>query len=94
MRISCEDCNGACCKQYRVSMHWSEAQQLKIPINMIIPIRIHEVAMKGTEGPVTKCVALSDNGRCTIHGNHPQVCRDVEPGSEQCLKAKKTYTKN
>ncbi|HEX5693891.1 MAG TPA: YkgJ family cysteine cluster protein [Arenimonas sp.] len=80
---------GACCATFRVSFHWSEAQ----PHNpdgpaaeLVMPLRRHELAMRGTEGSHPRCVGLRGtiglDGHCGIYPNRPSVCREVEPSWE------------
>lgn len=80
---------GACCATFRVSFHWSEAQ----PHNpdgpaaeLVMPLRHHEFAMRGTEGSHPRCVGLQGtiglDGHCGIYPNRPSVCRQVEPSWE------------
>ena len=96
----CLSC-GACCAHYRVSFHWSEAEPGlggRVPRDLTVALRSHELAMRGTAGGVPRCVALdADIGRhsrCSIHPVRPQACRDVpaswesgEP-SRQCDNAR------
>lgn len=92
----CLNC-GVCCKTYRIAFHWSEVEPMgSVPSHMVIPLRSHEVMMRGTETGAGPCVALTsltidgvDNAiGCSIHGRHPSVCRDVEIGSDQCQRAR------
>ena len=97
----CLSC-GACCAHYRVSFHWSEADPAvggRVPAGLTVPLRSHELAMRGTAGgSKTRCVALDAEigrrSRCSIHPVRPQACRDVpaswESGeaSPQCDRAR------
>lgn len=97
----CLSC-GACCAHYRVSFHWSEAEPAlggRVPLELTVPLRSHERAMRGTAGgDRPRCIALdADIGRrsrCSIHPVRPQACRDVaaswESGapSRQCDSAR------
>lgn len=80
----CLSC-GACCAHYRVGFHWSEAEPAlggQVPRALTVPLRTHELAMRGTSGgsPV-RCIALDAqigrHSRCTIHPLRPQPCRDL-----------------
>ncbi len=48
--------------------------------------------MKGTPG---RCAALAGqvdaDTSCTIYDVRPEVCRDLEPGSEHCTRARALY---
>ena len=96
----CLSC-GACCARYRVGLHWSEAEPAlggTVPVELTVPLRAHERAMRGTAGGDPRCIALdADIGRhsrCRIHPLRPQACRDVaaswEHGraSDQCDRAR------
>ncbi|MGE0310110.1 MAG: YkgJ family cysteine cluster protein [Lautropia sp.] len=86
---------GACCTRYRVAFHWSETTAFPggvVPVELTEPIRLHEVAMRGTSAREPHCIALvgtrGTDRRCGIHGSHPGVCREVAPGSDQCHRAR------
>ncbi|HEY4530095.1 MAG TPA: YkgJ family cysteine cluster protein [Luteimonas sp.] len=80
----CLSC-GACCAYFRVSFHWSEADPAlggQVPPELTVPLRNHEVAMRGTAGGADpRCIALDaeigQRSRCSIHPVRPQACRDV-----------------
>ncbi|HRO25954.1 MAG TPA: YkgJ family cysteine cluster protein [Luteimonas sp.] len=97
----CLSC-GACCAHFRVSLHWSEAEPAlggTVPRALTVPLRSHELAMRGTAGgDVLRCVALEadigHHSRCSIHPLRPQACRDVAASwefgevSDQCDRAR------
>jgi Fe-S-cluster containining protein len=39
------------------------------------------------------CIALSEDGRCTIWDKRPQMCRDFEVESERCKAIRKEYNR-
>lgn len=76
----CLSC-GACCAHYRVGFHWSEADPAlggRVPFELTEPLRTHERAMRGTNQPRPRCIALdADIGkysRCTVHERRPSPC--------------------
>ncbi len=78
----CLNC-GACCANFRVSFHWSEAdpeQGGEVPPPLTVPVDPYRVAMRGTEARPVRCVALQgDVGgcvACTIYAQRPTPCRD------------------
>ena len=80
---------GACCASFRVAFHWSEAQPDNPdgpPADLVVPLRRHELAMRGTEAAPTRCVALRGtpgvDGHCGIYPQRPSPCRDLEPAWE------------
>lgn len=103
MTHPCLSC-GACCACFRVAFHWSEAQPFNPdgpPEALVVPLRRHEVAMRGTDGPNPRCAALAGaigiNGHCSIYPQRPSVCREVEPSwefgrhSPQCDKGRLAF---
>jgi Fe-S-cluster containining protein len=97
MENPCIGC-GVCCTQYRVAFHWSETTSHPlgtVPQELTEPLRRHEVVMKGTDAARPRCIALAGrptvDAHCSIHGRHPSVCRAVEVGSDQCLRARKAW---
>ena len=89
----CLDC-GVCCMTYRIAFHWSEVNdETGVPSHLVEPFRRHEVIMIGTMGPNIRCTALKTDEAtghlgCSIHGRHPSVCRSVDVGSDQCMRAR------
>lgn len=91
---------GACCSQYRVSMHWMEtdASGGVVPHALTETSGLHQVVMRGTWQSKPRCVALDAEigtfSRCTIHAVRPQACRDVQASwesgeaSPQCDRAR------
>ena len=102
MRHPCLTC-GACCTQYRVTMHWmdTDAAGGVVPHAMTEPFGPHQVVMRGTWEAQPRCIALdADIGRhsrCSIHDVRPQACRDVPASweygaaSPQCDRARIAY---
>ena len=78
----CLNC-GACCAQFRVSFHWSEAdpdQGGEVPPALTISIDPYRVAMRGTETRPVRCVALQGEVggcvACAIYAQRPSPCRE------------------
>ena len=103
MSHPCVRC-GACCATFRVSFHWSEVQPDNPggpPTELVVPLRRHEMAMRGTDGPNPRCVALRGtigvDGHCGIYPQRPSVCRDVDASwefgapSRQCDQARMVH---
>ena len=99
----CLSC-GACCATFRVSLHWSEAEPAlggRVPSDLTEPVRLHELAMRGTSQASPRCVALDadigQRSRCTIHARRPAACAAVaaswESGapSAQCDRARRAH---
>jgi uncharacterized protein len=90
----CQQC-GACCAFYRVSFYWAEAAQLKLPDSAIERVNEHIACMAGTMGPSHRCHALhgkvGEEVVCTIYATRPSPCREVQPGDEQCNRARAAH---
>lgn len=78
----CLSC-GACCALFRASFYWSEADPASggtVPPELTEPISPFRVAMRGTNQPKPRCVALEGeigvSVRCSIHTVRASVCRD------------------
>jgi Fe-S-cluster containining protein len=100
---SCVSC-GACCAFYRVSFYWAETDPLldgNVPVELTEPVNPYKVAMKGTNCPQPRCVALQGeigvNVSCGIYAQRSSVCRDfpdadsVEDQLALCNRARSAY---
>jgi Fe-S-cluster containining protein len=71
----CRTC-GACCASFRVSFYWGE----QVPEALTQRLTPLMVAMRGTNQPAPRCVALDGaiggTSTCTIYGERPSPCRD------------------
>jgi hypothetical protein len=94
---------GACCAFYRVSFYWAEADDAHgpVPAELTEKLDHHRRAMKGTNQPQPRCVALEGEigscVRCVVYGHRPSVCHELkvswEDGtpSDQCDKARRAW---
>lgn len=80
---------GACCAHFRVSFYWAESVPFldgRVPAELTEPVTPYRLAMKGTLKPPLRCVALDgDIGEtvsCSIYGDRPTPCRELEPWDE------------
>lgn len=90
----CFDCN-ACCRHFRVSFYHGELDSQpagRVPADMTVQISPFRACMKGTESGHGRCIALQEDGRCSIYAQRPSVCREfpvfMEDGSmnPECLR--------
>lgn len=95
--LDCQRC-GACCAQFRVSFYWAEADDAPggtVPVALTRPVGTLHRCMAGTEARPVRCVALQGEvGRsvgCGIYEQRSSTCRSVQPGDEQCLKARTAH---
>lgn len=95
--LDCQRC-GACCAVFRVSFYWAEADDAPggtVPVALTRPVGTLHRCMAGTEVRPVRCVALQGEvGRsvaCGIYEQRASTCRGVQPGDEQCLKARTAH---
>lgn len=81
---------GACCAAFRVSFYWSESDEAVVdcvPADMTCHVAPLVCAMRGTDQPHPKCVALQGTVGvgvwCAIYGRRPSVCREVIPSGQE-----------
>jgi uncharacterized protein len=95
---------GACCAFYRASFYWAEADDETpggVPAHLTRKLNDFRRAMIGMEGSKPRCIALEglvgEGVRCTIYGNRPSVCRDLDASwaggkpNERCDKARAAW---
>jgi uncharacterized protein len=99
----CQQC-GACCAAFRVAFYWAEAQPENpdgVPAELTFETRPNMLAMRGTDGPAIRCIALQGNigsaAHCAIYAQRPSPCRDLNASYEngehspQCDRAREKY---
>lgn len=90
----CLSC-GACCAHFRVSFYWAEAEQNRLPVELIEPVNPWLACLRGTWSNAPRCAALQGTiGRavqCAVYEARPSTCRDVQPGDEHCNKARRRH---
>jgi Fe-S-cluster containining protein len=83
---------GACCKTYRVSFYWAEADERGLPAALVERVTPHISCMAGTNAAAPVCAALGtgDAGplSCGVYGRRPEPCREVQPGDDKCQRAR------
>ena len=95
--FDCQRC-GACCASYRVSFYWAEADDAPggtVPVALTRPLSPHTRCMQGTEALPVRCVALQGEvGHavgCAIYAQRSSTCKGLQPGDEQCLRARRWH---
>lgn len=99
----CLSC-GACCACFRVSFYWGESDAAPggyVPAGLTQAISPHRAAMKGTDQPDPRCLALQgivgQAVLCTIHPQRPSPCREFNASwenaelNEACDRARQKY---
>jgi uncharacterized protein len=90
--IPCGGC-GCCCRTFPIFVAYSDAERepriasegYHLPKHLqqpdwaykLYPLPFHE-----------RCCFLTEQNACTIHPTRPQVCRDFNPGDDQCDEAR------
>ena len=77
--ITCDTCDAACCRLQVILIGDNDVADRFIDLSSWGG----EVMRRGEDG---WCVAVDrDTMRCTIYEQRPQVCRDFQTGSAECL---------
>jgi uncharacterized protein len=103
MSHPCLSC-GACCAQFRVAFHWSEADPFLgrgIAPELTETLDPHRLAMRGTQARQPRCAALAgtvgEQVACGIYAQRPSPCRELVPAwehghpSPQCDRARAAH---
>ncbi len=90
----CQTC-GACCASFRVSFYWAEAAANAIPLELTEQVNATFSCMAGTNRKTPRCAALQgavgEDLSCRIYQQRPSPCREVQPGDEQCSRARSRH---
>jgi uncharacterized protein len=90
----CTSC-GACCASFRVSFYFAEALANNLPDSLVERIDDRFSCMAGTNHPEPRCMALTgrigESVACSVYQARTGTCREVQPGDEQCLKARSRH---
>lgn len=96
---SCDPC-GACCREAFDTVPVTEEDVARLGTHRDL-VRVHEDGWRdlcrvpSPLGRGTRCAALRGDGspegpfRCVVYAVRPGNCRDLEPGSEACLTARR-----
>src|SRR6478735_8856802 len=85
---------GACCAAYRVdfSAFEMEDQGGTVPSGLAVEVNFSTWRMRGTDHLPVRCAALTgkvgERAACGIYEWRPSPCRELEPGSQGCEKAR------
>ncbi len=89
---------GACCAFYRVDFHRLDLDSAPggfVPARLAMPLTENLVRLRGTDDFPPRCVALEGEVgrevRCAIYPLRPGPCRELEPGSEACNRARRRH---
>ncbi|MBM3390992.1 MAG: YkgJ family cysteine cluster protein [Betaproteobacteria bacterium] len=97
MTDPCTTC-GACCAAYRVDFHRLDLDSAPggaVPAGLTFSLTANLVRLRGTDDFPPRCVALEGEigreVRCTIYAQRPGPCRELEPGSDACNRARRKH---
>ena len=89
----CLSC-GACCAAFRVdfSVHELDIEGGPVPSGLAVEVTGSTWRMRGTDHVPIRCAALTgkvgERASCGIYEWRPNPCRELEPGSDACEKAR------
>jgi Fe-S-cluster containining protein len=85
---------GACCAAYRVDFAVYEMNHMggTVPDGLAVEVTGNTWRMRGTDHVPIRCAALTgkvgERAACGIYEWRPNPCRELEPGSYGCEKAR------
>jgi uncharacterized protein len=85
---------GACCAAWRVdfSVHELDEHGGHVPGGLAVEVTGHVARLRGTDHVPPRCAALVGSvgvkAHCGIHEWRPGPCRELEPGSDACHRAR------
>lgn len=85
---------GACCAAFRVDFAVDELDEMggTVPSGLAVEVTGTTARMRGTDHVPVRCAALTgkigERASCGIYEWRPNPCRELEPGSSACEKAR------
>jgi Fe-S-cluster containining protein len=85
---------GACCAAFRVDFAAEELQEHGgcVPDGLAVEVTASTCRMRGTDHAQPRCAALTgtigQRAACGIYEWRPNPCRELEPGSDACQRAR------
>ena len=85
---------GACCAAFRVDFAVYEMEDMggTVPTGLAVEVTGNTMRMRGTDHVPIRCAALTgkvgQRASCGIYEWRPNPCRELEPGSHGCEKAR------
>ena len=85
---------GACCAAFRVDFAVDEIDEQggRVPAGLAVEVTGTTWRMRGTDHLPIRCAALvgkvGQRASCGIYEWRPNPCRELEPGSDACEKAR------
>ena len=88
---------GACCAAFRVDFAVNEldGQGGSVPAGLAVELTAFTARMRGTDHSPPRCAALTGKSgiraACGIYEWRPNPCRELEPGSDACQRARSRH---
>lgn len=85
---------GACCASFRVDFSAEELDERggRVPFGLTVEVTDSTSRMRGTDHASPRCAALTgkigERAACGIYEWRPNPCRELEPGSDACARAR------
>ena len=85
---------GACCASFRVDFSVQESEEAggQVPAGLAVEVNGNICRMRGTDHSPPRCAALTgkigQQVACGIYEWRPNPCRELEPGSDACARAR------
>jgi len=85
---------GACCAAWRVDFAREEIDELggTVPAGLAVEVTASTWRMRGTDHQPARCAALTgrvgERAACGVYEWRPAPCRELEPGSDSCERAR------
>lgn len=85
---------GACCASFRVDFSAEELDERggRVPFGLTVEVTDSTSRMRGTDYASPRCAALTgkigERAACGIYEWRPNPCRELEPGSDACARAR------
>ena len=76
--MKCEECRGACCETIIIPLSKDEEDTNRWAI-------LHGKRIGARVALNCQCSALTDQGRCSIYSDRPDMCRTYPAGGALCL---------
>ena len=89
---------GACCAAFRVDFAVYEMEDMggNVPAGLAVEVTGNTWRMRGTDHFPVRCAALvgkvGERAHCGIYEWRPNPCRELEPGSDACERARARHS--
>lgn len=98
--LDCNDCGACCLTMGHPRYFWNQSVGsdvdriwIKLPAYLVREIEDHIESLVDDQSDFGKpCIWFDpEKKNCRHHGHRPQVCRDLDVGSEACLRSRRQF---